>query len=570
MFDKMIFSPENDLNDDLAEDSTTFWKVLIVDDEEAVHVITVNSIKDITVHGKKLDIYSAKSMQEAKSLLAKHDDIALAIIDVVMETPTAGLDLVNYIRNDMKNDLTRLVIRTGEPSEAPEHIIIENYDINDYKEKSELTSQKLFTMIRSSIIQYEQIIKLADKYEHTYAQMTRHPVSGLPNRMKLNEILDTTGKKELLLLNIDRFSIINDSQGFEAGNQLLIKFGLFLENTYSAMANVFHLEGDCFVLYCKSIKNNLCNYENIGKIRDEINKTVFTIDGLNVHISVTIGLASHECGNLIQKAELALKEARLYGHGDYQKYSKDMNILKHIESTLIWKSRLHDAIVNNKLHTYYQPIVEIKTGRIIKYEALARLEYNNEIYTPNYFIDAAKCSGQLFKVFKVMFTNVCKMIKNEKGIFSVNVDKSDLMESGMLNFIEETLEEYKIQKGQITLEILENSSLVYNEKIHELLYKFRELGLLIAIDDFGANCSNYSQLTNIEFDFLKIDGQFIKDIDSNEKSKIVTKTIIDFANNINIPIIAEFIHSKEINDILLGMNIEYGQGYYFNMPLKNI
>jgi len=156
MSDELMFVSED-------EDKTgllSSWKVLIVDDDDAIHIITNRAIQDIIVFDKSLDIYNAKSAQEAKKLLSEHNDFALALIDVVMETPTAGLDLVNYIRNDLKNEMIRLVIRTGQPHEAPEQEVISKYDINDYKEKTELSALKLFTMLRTSIEQYNQLLQL--------------------------------------------------------------------------------------------------------------------------------------------------------------------------------------------------------------------------------------------------------------------------------------------------------------------------------------------------------------------------------------------------------------------------
>jgi len=159
MADKSMsfFSKEDDQTSQTLQDS---WKILIVDDDPSVHTITKTAIKDLIIKNKRLDIYSALSTNEAKLILAQYNDFALAIIDIVMETPTAGLDLVKYIRNDLLNSSIRLVIRTGEPNEAPERYVIENFDINDYKEKTDLSAQKLYTMIRSSITQYEQIRRL--------------------------------------------------------------------------------------------------------------------------------------------------------------------------------------------------------------------------------------------------------------------------------------------------------------------------------------------------------------------------------------------------------------------------
>jgi C4-dicarboxylate-specific signal transduction histidine kinase len=153
--DTLVFIDED--TDDSSHDR---WKILVVDDDESVHAITKVALQNKFFDGKKLELINAMSAQEAKELLNQHDDIVMALIDVMMETPDAGLQLVNYIRHDLKNTLIRLILRTGQPDQVPEDEILDRYDINDYKEKTELTSQKLYTLVRISIKQYEQLTRL--------------------------------------------------------------------------------------------------------------------------------------------------------------------------------------------------------------------------------------------------------------------------------------------------------------------------------------------------------------------------------------------------------------------------
>lgn len=155
MDDALVFIDED--TDVVSQDR---WKILIVDDDESVHAITKVALQNKLFDGKELELISAMSAQEAKEIFSEHDDIVMALIDVMMETPDAGLQLVNYIREDLNNNLIRLILRTGQPDQIPEDEILNRYDINDYKEKTELTSQKLYTLIRISIKQYEQLIKL--------------------------------------------------------------------------------------------------------------------------------------------------------------------------------------------------------------------------------------------------------------------------------------------------------------------------------------------------------------------------------------------------------------------------
>ncbi len=159
------------MNDDLlfAEDTDEppieelgFWKVLVVDDEPEVHAVTKLALSDFILNGKRLKFISAYSGVEAKKMFIEHDDIAVVLLDVVMETDEAGLEVAQYVRNELDNHFTRIILRTGQPGQAPEKHVIINYDINDYKSKTELTAQKLFTVIIAALRSYRDIIVIEE------------------------------------------------------------------------------------------------------------------------------------------------------------------------------------------------------------------------------------------------------------------------------------------------------------------------------------------------------------------------------------------------------------------------
>ncbi|MEO5378276.1 MAG: DUF3369 domain-containing protein [Magnetococcus sp. DMHC-6] len=160
-----------------------FWKILIVDDEPTVHQLTALNLTEFTYEGHKLKFYNAFSAQEGKQVLQDHADFALALIDVVMESDMAGLDLVNYIRNDLHNHSIRLIIRTGQPGLAPEQSVIDRYDIDDYKEKTELTAQKLYTTVRCALKSYNDIQRI----ESTKKGLA-HILSSSPSLFKLRQM----------------------------------------------------------------------------------------------------------------------------------------------------------------------------------------------------------------------------------------------------------------------------------------------------------------------------------------------------------------------------------------------
>ena len=138
------------------------WKIAVIDDDPAVHEGTRFALYDYKLGGQGLEILSANSAREGRKLLADHPDIAVVLLDVVMETETAGLDLVGYIRNELRNETVRIILRTGQPGQAPERRVIIDYDINDYKAKTELTADKLFTSMTAALRSYQQLQRMIE------------------------------------------------------------------------------------------------------------------------------------------------------------------------------------------------------------------------------------------------------------------------------------------------------------------------------------------------------------------------------------------------------------------------
>jgi response regulator RpfG family c-di-GMP phosphodiesterase len=152
------------------------WKVLVVDDDKFIHQVTKLVLSNLVIEGRHIDILAAYSGQEAREVIAQHDDIALAFVDVVMETDDAGLELVRWIRTELKNHITRLILRTGQAGSAPEEKVIREYDINDYKEKTELTASKLTTAVYAGIRSYRDIVTIKnslDGFERLVQASTR-------------------------------------------------------------------------------------------------------------------------------------------------------------------------------------------------------------------------------------------------------------------------------------------------------------------------------------------------------------------------------------------------------------
>ncbi|MDB2562422.1 EAL domain-containing protein [Sulfurimonas sp.] len=545
------------------------FKILVVDDDTSIQEITNMSLNAMDFSEFKLEILNAYDSIEAAQILHDNPDIALALIDVVMETPEAGLQLVNYIRKNLNNELIRLVIRTGQANEFPEIDVIRQYDINDFKNKTELTMERLYTTVRTSVKQYEQLVQLQNKYEETYKQMTTNPLTLLPNRVKLYTDCNNLDDKTLILIDIVGFSGINENNGYATGDFVLQELARFLDTKYSNNFNVYHLDNDLFAMMLSN--PNMQNIiEIVEKIKYDISQFKILKNNFNQSLDTTIGVARESESNLMRKAELALKEARNTGKNKIQYYSDDLQVIKKLKDTNLWAPIIRDALTNGNILSYYQPIYNLDSNKIEKYEILVRLLHEGKVHTPFAFLEAARHTGQLYDIFKCMFENACKQAKKTGYQFSINIGDSEFEHDDIVDFIKKSLQEYDINPKLLSLEILEYNSIGENTKILEKIAQIHELGIQIVIDDFGVNCSNFGQIQNLPIDIIKIDGSFIENLPVSTDSQIIIKTIQTYAKEKNIQLVAEFVSDATVLEFVQKLGIEYGQGFHLAMPSEEV
>jgi len=560
--DDLIFVNEDDSYPDSSEN---FWNILIVDDDLEVHSITKLALFDFSFRDKKLKFTSTYSAAETKILLDKNETIfSLVLLDIVMESSDAGLEVVKYIRDTLKQDIIRIIIRTGQPGEAPERFVIEHYDINDYKEKTELTTDRLFTSVRTALSDYQHMLELLNKKNELYNMLITDALTFLPNRFKLNNDVDMNNVQSLLLINIDSFSQINESYGFEVGNSILKEVGKLLKSICTNKKSVYRLEGDIFAILFKNeiIKTS----ETVSNIQTSISNHLFIIGKIELYINVSIGMVMGEIGNIVQKAELALRQARTVSRNRIQMYSSNLEIIKTIHLNTKWSQWIKEATDDDKIFPYFQPIIDCKTNEVFKYEVLVRLQKDGVTFTPSNFLNTVRYAGLLHTITKIVLEKSCKKFQNTDIKFSINLSDQDLIEINLIALIEEVSKKYNISSKQISFEILENNSITDNPFIKEQFHKLTSLGYELVIDDFGTECSNFAQLSNLNLSAIKIDGQFIKNLSKNKDSRLVAETILFFSKRIGVKTVAEFVHSKEIYDIVRELGIDYAQGYHLGKP----
>ncbi len=238
---------------------------------------------------------------------------------------------------------------------------------------------------------------------------------------------------------------------------------------------------------------------------------------------------------------------------------KNMSILKCIER----------ALYEDKVISYFQPIIDNETKKVIKFEALVRIiDKEGKLLPPYYFLDVAKKAGLYGKITLKMIENCFKVYSKYKVPISINLSPNDILRDFVREKIISFLKEVSIRKGDITFELLEDEIIRFPHLLNEFFNEVRRLNGSIAIDDFGSGYSNFSRVVEAKANIIKIDGTLIKGIDKDLKKQHIVESIVHFANKENIKTVAEFVENEEIFEIIKKLGVSCSQGYFFSPPVS--
>ena len=308
--------------------------------------------------------------------------------------------------------------------------------------------------------------------------------------------------------------------------------------------------------------------EKIRLLQNIINNQCFFYEEGKIYITVTMGLALGEEA-LFEKAEMALHYAKK-NKKLFQIYKEELNIYEGIKENIIWTKKIKDAIADNRIVPFFQPIVNNRLGTIEKCEALIRMiDENGKIISPYFFLDIAKKSGLYKELTRIMLEKTFEVLNKTDYEISINLLLQDIINIETRTLIIEKLEKAKNPK-KVVFEIVESEGIENFKEVTDFIKEIKKYGSKIAIDDFGTGYSNFSYLMKLNVDYIKIDGSIIKNIHKDKSAELVTKTIVAFAKELGIETVAEFVSEEEIYNKIKELNIDYSQGYYFSEPKESI
>ena len=394
----------------------------------------------------------------------------------------------------------------------------------------------------------------------------------------MNEIAvkddDETLFSVLMLVDIDNLQGINDFYGTNVGNKVIISFANFLKSFAKNLSyKVYHATGDQFIILDKVSYIDTEKYEEEFKnLQEQIKLFSIYISEIDkdINVNATIGMSLGD-DHPFEHADMALKNAKEQ-HKSYAVYNTLLDTTQHMEQKIEWQYKIIKALESNNIRPVYQPIVDEK-GDIVKYEALMRLvevENGEDIYhSPIHFMEIAHQSKYYSLISSMMIHKVLDAFQTHQHNISINFSYTDIQNKTFMNGVYNKIKDEQIGE-RIIVEIVESENIENYETLKESIEKFRRLGVRIAIDDFGSGYSNFKHILEMRPDYIKIDESLIKNIDVDSHSFILTNGIATFFHELDVKIIAEFVHSKEVYDILTKFEIDEFQGYYFSEPVKSI
>ena len=401
-------------------------------------------------------------------------------------------------------------------------------------------------------------------------------------RLILNGINRLHQNAALLFIDVDMFSLINELEGFEFGDSVLIQLVSIIRKRVSKNDLFARIGSDEFCLFLdnRSEKEVLRFAE---KIRKDVYDARFFIGNACYSSSISIGVSSlntskavYHPGEMISRASQACLLAKENGRNMIWEYNKKDNRIKQRDKDVYWVPLIRRALVERNFFLVFQPIVDLQTGVVSHHEALIRMRgANNEVIQPEEFIPVAERIGLIHRIDLWVIEQAIDFLASlsatlENTSLAINLSSVAFQDESLLPTIKEKLEITWVDPKRVIFEITETVAVNTVDQTQDLIAKIRALGCKFALDDFGAGFCSYNYLKSFSVEYIKIDGQFIRNLIDNEMDQVLVKSMVDVANKLGKKTIAEFVDNPETVKKLIELGVDFGQGYYFGKPIKKL
>lgn len=409
------------------------------------------------------------------------------------------------------------------------------------------------------------------------------PLTDLPNRRALtheiNRLIEkypaTENRFAVLFLDLDRFKHINDSYGHELGDELLAKLAERLKRCCQERGTISRFGGDELVVLVPDVSEPQMAVDYAAQLLTTIEQP-FILDDKELYISGGIGVTLYpydgqDAATLIRNADAAMYRAKQDKHSRISLYSEDL--IDNIAAFISTENRIRRALKENEFVPYYQAQVEMKTGDIVGAEALARWHsHDRGLIPPSEFIPVAEETGLIEQVGRTILTQACRQILAWQGNgirlpVSVNISGRQFVAPNFVEQIDAIIRDAGIDPELLELEITEQVFLDDMKEATDKLWRLRDLGVSIAIDDFGVGYSSLSYLKRLPFNTLKIDRAFTRDICEDARDVAILRAILSLSRDLRLNTIIEGVETDNQKELLQRLGCTRAQGFLFHKPL---
>jgi len=544
-------------------------KVLLIDDDEDEFVIMQDRMGEIPDNPYEL-AWCADCAAARVEITADRHDIYLVDYRLGAEN---GLDLIHEAQ--ALGVRKPFILLTGQGDRSVD-IEAMHRGAADYLVKQDVDGATLERSMRYAADRFraaDELTRLANF----------DPLTGLANRhLLVSRLAKTVSRAQeenesvaLVLLNLDHFSEINSTLGYEAGDQLLQMVGARLLDQVKPADVIACLGGDEFAI----VINNAARKDgaSIAEQILQLMREPFLLSGQPARSSCSIGISfypteAEDSGLLLRNADFALMEAKAAGRNGYRLFEAGAQAA--LQDRIALARDLLPGLEREEFRLVYQPIVNVSSGEIVSLEALLRWQHPTRgNVSPAQFIPLAESTGMIMQIGEWVLREASRQVAawREEGLsvrVAVNISPRQIQSLDVVAWVRTALEEAGIDSSGLALEVTEGLLVEDSEANILMLERLREMGIGVYVDDFGVGYSSLSYLRRFPVTALKIDGSFVSRIDSGPEDQMVIRAIIGLARNLDLGVIAEGVETIQQMELLLAEGCDMMQGYLFSRPLE--